>query len=486
MNVRTPRVSRRAVLAGGVTTAALATLPLGKFSTALAATEEERIIAAAKKAVTQPVDVGGIMWSNYQTAVAPVAKEFAAATGVSMTKLQDISTFDIPQRAMAEALSKSPEFDFFHLDSNMIPSLASAGLLEPLDEYMAAADFKLDAVGLYGKFTSYKGKTYGMMTDGNVHVQYIRKDLFENADEQKRYADKTGKPMAWPETWEDELTLYKWFHRPDQNIWASGSLRDRGSSIAWFYMYLYSAGGFPFTDDMEPNINTPQGEYAVQTFVNLKEVSHPEAPGWGTPQMIPRIVAGNTFGQQYWDGTIALAENPEKSKTTGKWLYGSVPGSRFSGKLLKRSISAPSVSIVVNRHSPRKVPMAYLAMYLATGKNSTLIAGDPVNTFHDPWHVEHFKPGSLTEKTYTVAGLNAIKKNLEIVTPPIYLTGLLEFETEVKRNISEAYVGDKTAKQAVKDIEDGWSKAIRRIGKSKLREELATYKSLFPKVDVPS
>ena len=346
MNVKTPRVSRRAVLAGGVTTAALATLPLGKYSTALAATEEERIIAAAKKAVTQPVDVGGIMWSNYQTAVAPVAKEFSAATGISMTKLQDISTFDIPQRAMAEALSKSPEFDFFHLDSNMIPSLASAGLLEPLDEYMAAADFKLEAVGLYSKFTSYKGKTYGMMTDGNVHVQYIRKDLFENADEQKRYADKNGKPMAWPETWEDELSLYRWFHRPDQNIWASGSLRDRGSSIAWFYMYLYSAGGFPFTDDMEPNINTPQGEYAVQTFVNLKEVSHPEAPGWGTPQMIPRIVAGNTFGQQYWDGTIALAENPDKSKTTGKWLYGAVPGSRFSGKLLKRSISAPSVSIV--------------------------------------------------------------------------------------------------------------------------------------------
>ena len=75
--------------------------------------------------------------------------------------------------------------------------------------------------------------------------------------------------MAWPETWEDELELYRWFHRPDDNIWASGSLRDRGSSIAWFYMYFYSAGGFPFTDDMEPNINNDAGEYAVQTFRGL-------------------------------------------------------------------------------------------------------------------------------------------------------------------------------------------------------------------------
>src|SRR3546814_7023418 len=129
-------------------------------------------------------------------------------------------------------------------------------------------------------------------------------------------------------------------------------------------MYFYSTGAFPFTDDMEPNIDNDAGEYAVQTFLNMKEVSHPEAPGWGTPQMIPRIVAGNTFGQQYWDGVIALAENPEKSKTAGKWVYGPVPGSTFSGKLLKRSISAPNVVIVINRHSPRKVPMAYLAMYL--------------------------------------------------------------------------------------------------------------------------
>ena len=202
--------------------------------------------------------------------------------------------------------------------------------------------------------------------------------------------------------------------------------------------------------------------------------------------MIPRIVAGNTFGQQYWDGTIALAENPQKSKTAGKWLYGPVPGSRFSGKLIKRSISAPNVVIVVNRHSPRKVAMAHLAMFLGTAANSSRIVGDPVNTFHDPWHVAHFEPGSLPEKTYTPAGMAAIKKNLEIVTPPIYLTGLLEFETELKRSISEAYTGTKTAKQVVAETTDAWARTIRRIGKRKLKDELATYKSLFPENDLPT
>jgi multiple sugar transport system substrate-binding protein len=77
----------------------------------------------------------------------------------------------------------------------------------------------------------------------------------------------------------------------------------------------------------------------------------------------------------------------------------------------------------------------------------------------------------------------AIERNLKITTPAIYLTGLLEFELVLKRNLSEAYTGDKTAKAVVKDTEAEWKRTVRRIGKRRLQEELATYKSLFPSVD---
>ena len=97
-----------------------------------------------------------------------------------------------------------PQFDFIHIDSNMIPSLASAGYLEPLDEYMKKANFKIDAVGDYGTFMTYGGQTYGIPTDGNVHIQYIRKDLIEDPDNKKRFADKFGKELKFPETWEEE------------------------------------------------------------------------------------------------------------------------------------------------------------------------------------------------------------------------------------------------------------------------------------------
>ena len=39
------------------------------------------------------------------------------------------------------------------------------------------------------------------------------------------------------------------------------------------------------------------------------------------------------------------------------------------------------------------------------------------------------------------AGIKAIEKNFEVVAPPIYLTGYLEFQDALGKNLSEAYVG---------------------------------------------
>ena len=131
----------------------------------------------------------------------PVIAEFKKQTGIGVGAVQDISIFDAPQRAMAEALSRSPQFDFIHIDSNMIPSLASAGYLEPLDSYMKQADFKIEAVADYATFMTYKGHTYGIPTDGNVHIEYVRKDLLEDPENKKKFADKHGKELKFPETW---------------------------------------------------------------------------------------------------------------------------------------------------------------------------------------------------------------------------------------------------------------------------------------------
>jgi multiple sugar transport system substrate-binding protein len=477
-----PKFSRRSVLQGSVGLTIANFLP-GTTRFAHAATMEESTIAAAK--TVQASDVNGMIWSPYLVPMQPVIADFKKATGIGVGAVQDISIFDAPQRAMAEALSRSAQFDFIHIDSNMIPSLASAGYLEPLDEYMKKADFKLDAVADYANFMTYKGQTYGIPTDGNMHIQYTRKDILDDPDNKKKYADKHGKELKFPETWDDEFKIQEMFMDPSKDLYGSGSLRNRANGPTWWYMMFYSAGGFPFDDDMNPKLATPAGEYATEIYLREKKVAHPESAGWGTPQMIPRIAQGHVVSCQYWDGTARLNENPEKSKTTGKWYYGLVPGSDFSGKRIHRSISSPLAAILINKYSPRKAQAAYLALWLGSGKNSIPIVSDTVNTFNDAWAKEHMTAPPVI-KAYTPAGLKAVQTNFQVVAPPIYLTGYLEFQDTLGKNLSEAYVGQLPAKDVMKKTQEEWEGIVKRIGRGKLKSELASYKAVMPKRDMPA
>ena len=274
-------ISRRTLVQGGLGLTVANFIP-GTTPFAQAASMEESTIAAAKAAGA--ASVNGMIWSPYLVPMQPVIAEFTKQTGIGIGAVQDISIFDAPQRAMAEALSRSAQFDFIHIDSNMIPSLASAGYLEPLDEYMKKANFKIEAVGDYGSFMTYNGNTYGIPTDGNVHIQYVRKDLIEDPDNKKRFADKFGKELKFPETWEENLRLQEFLMDPSKDLYGSGNLRNRANGVTWWYMIYYSAGGFPFDDDMKPTLNTPAGQYAVDIYLQDKKVNHPEAANWGTLQ----------------------------------------------------------------------------------------------------------------------------------------------------------------------------------------------------------
>ena len=475
-------VSRRKFLKGALATAVAAPALL-RAGGAKAGPEEDRIVKASKK--YGKASLNGMMWALYWRNYPRLNTEFKGLTGISMDQVNDVPNLLIPQRAMAEAISRSGKFDIFHVESMMIPSLVAAGLVEPLDGYMKEAGFKLEMVGNFASFMKYQDVTYALPTDGNVCPQFIRKDLFENPDEQKNFADKHGKPLKWPETWEDELEIMKFFHRPDKELFGFGGLRDKENSSFWYWMYLYSAGGFPFSDDAEPTLTTPAAEYAADTFLARKQVSHPEAAAWGSPQMIPRIVEGKIFSAQYWDGIIARIEG-SPTPTTGKWLYGVPPGSKFSGRLIKRAFSAPVMGMIINKLSPRKKQAAMWALYMSTAKNSTEVVAHPTMTFHDPWHPAHMTSAEV-EKVYGgKQGMESIRKSLLVTTPPPYVTGYQEFKEAVDKNLSEAYAGRKSGKQAIKDAQEEWGKIVKKIGKARIKKEIPYYKAMMPKMDVPT
>ena len=63
-----------------------------------------------------------------------------------------------------------------------------------------------------------------------------------------------------------------------------------------------------------------------------------------------------------------------------------------------------------------------------------------MNAFNDAWSNAHFAAPPVID-AYTQEGIDAMKKNFEVVARPIYLTGYLEFQDALGKNLSEAYVG---------------------------------------------
>ncbi len=455
-------------------------------------TVEARAVEAGKAlARGKSIDLTFMMWSAYARGqITKLAKKYQKLTGIGITKFIDVVVFVMPPKAMQEAVAKTGKIDAFHLGGEMIPSLANAGLALPLNRLMEKGGHKIETVGPAQNIMKYKGEQYALLTDGNVHVTYMRKDVIDKRA--KDYESKFGKSWSWPQTWKDYNAQMKFFGTTPNLInskepfYGSGNLRARRTGGPyWWFMIYYSKGGFPFTDDGEPNIDNDIGVRATEEYLATKESSPPEITDWGSPQMIPYYSSGHIFSVTYWDGGYQAAERPT-SPTRGKWVIGQVPGSMQGGTLVKRSITSLPSSFIINRHSKKAEAAYWLCQYLTGPENSTRVVGDSENVFHDPWHPRHFKDPAVI-KAYTPAGIKAIRENLQITTVSLLLTGgPLQFFDILDKNLAEAMLGKHSAKEAMKRTSDVWKKIVRKIGKRTIQRDLATYKAAIAKVNVPS
>ncbi len=446
-------------------------------------TPEERAINGAK-ALKKKVDLNVAIWGQYFNGkMKELADEFKEKTGIGIGTAVDINIFQMPQRIMAEAVARSKAFDIVHMSAAMVPTLAHAGYLQPLNKFMERGGMVYRSVGPQSLQTRYHGENYGFVTDGNVMATGLRKDLFENPDERKRFEDQHGNPMKWPETWEEYRELAKFFTRPP-DLYGVSDLRARkwGGPI-WFLMRFYAGGGFPFADDMTPTLYNDAGRQAVEGYLSNKDYSAKEIAIWATTQNIPFVAAGNVFEWTYWTGGFGVCERGD-SKTKGKWLYGVVPGSRLTGKLVKRSVSDPVVAVLVNKRGQNPEAAYWLCQWWTSPKHATEIVDDPKLQFHDAWAPETMTDPRTAAK-YTPGGLKATSDCLEVAAPPILLPGHLEFTDILDKNLADAFVGTMTGDEALKRTEAEWREVVKRVGAKMLSKDLASYKAAFPKIDLP-
>ena len=90
------------------------------------------------------------------------------------------------------------------------------------------------------------------------------------------------------------------------------------------------------------------------------------------------------------------------------------------------------------------------------------------------------------KEAYTSAGLAAIKENLEVASPNIYLTGNQEFVDVLDKNLGQGYVGQLKADEILKNINEDFAKVVKRIGTAKLKDDYKTYAAIMPTASKPA
>ena len=124
-------------------------------------------------------------------AIKPVAEQWTKETGIPVAHIE-IAGESISQKLLQEAATKSGAFDIALAVTHGVPDFAESGAFVDLTEFAKQYNPDRDAKGchaLYNVGDFYQGRLYGLCADGDTYLMFYRKDLLDNTEEQKRFAD---------------------------------------------------------------------------------------------------------------------------------------------------------------------------------------------------------------------------------------------------------------------------------------------------------
>lgn len=299
-------------------------------------------------------------------AVNSMIPAFEEATGIEINV--DSQPYDaLQQRVFAELASSSDFYDIIIVDTPWMPALTNQ--IEPLSGYLTddslndIADVDVEDfipavfydTAVYNQAESnlrFPGDTgtvdlgaivdagfeiFGLPIQANALTVAYRADLFNDPDEQAGFEAEYGRPLAYPETWDEFSEVAQWFTRPDENLYGTTLMAGAGEwGTTDFKSFAASAGGDGTLVDDQFNItfNDPaaiEGLTYYASLINNLQVTPPGTTNasWDdTGAAFDQGLAAMTMNYHSFDienGEVAYGVIPAKAGETpgphfGTWM----------------------------------------------------------------------------------------------------------------------------------------------------------------------
>ena len=408
-------------------------------------------------------------------------KEWEQKTGIVL------ETRIIPQEPIQQVIASSTDIDLTVARNHEFPELIPLGLIEDLTplfaEFGFTLDDDLDTGFIRPDLQAYLGdRIAAIPADGDPVILYLRSDLMEDPKEQAAFRKATGRDLVTPETWQEYEELVRFFHRPEQGLYGVVEERDpEGAWMFWLPRYLSTAKPYQplFDADMRPQLDSPQGIAATESYLAAVKYSPPGITDAGNNYSfsLAFYMRGKAFAVMF---TIAAAKliNGDKSPIRGRFMAAPVPGTRIDGELVRRNTIIYGNNLVIPKGAAnRKLAFLY-AMWITSPETSTRSVGVR-GGFTDPYRWHHLRDARIRE-IYTPQALEVFAEAWPYTLPPgTGIPGDSDYLTELNTNLTAAARGKMNAEEAMRRTSAAWEKITERLGRQEQARHWKAFQSNF-------
>ena len=412
----------------------------------------------------------------------PVAKAFREARAVDVL-LETCGVDDVATEMTLRTIAGAANFDLALPPTFSIPDLVEAGIIQPLDLSGAKPGPQGQALevppppSLFPLGDSYKGTKYGYQTDGDVYLMFFNKRLLEDAPSAKRFADRYGRDLEIPQTWQELDEAMEFFHQPEEEQFG-GTLFRSTDYIAWeFWIRLHAKGIFPVDDEMKPLLASPEGIAAARELIAASQWLSPDSATAGLFDNWKTFGEGRTFCNLGWGGSQKYFRRPG-SKIRDSVIAAPTPGGRIDGSLARISYFNWGWNFTVSSRTSQRQLSTEFARF-ATSGDAAVQAVRAADGFFDPYLDAHYEDEAI-EKIYTRPFLHEHRKSMAQAIPDFYLAGRGEYFDLLGRFLAAANMGKIDVEDALKVVTSGWNLITDRLGRKSQQAQWQFIKGRYP------
>ena len=395
---------------------------------------------------------------------------------------------DLYQKLTSEFIADTGAFDLVVYFPMYGAEFASLGYLQPLGEYMDIADPELDDIADAFRYLylDFGGEIYSLPYDGDVHLYYYRKDLFEDPAEKAAFEAEYGYPLAPPDTWEQATEIAAFFTRDagetlggevlSEDFVGFGLMGLRFWAKQHWKNFFAGRGGLWFDPDtMAPGINSEAGVKAVEDMIALIPYTSPDYLSWWYEDLFNAFLGGRVASMLIWSDVWKKTWDASMSTIVGSAGVSHVPGYEVEGELVYRAAMPFGRVIGIPKGTSNPEAAYWVARYLSVVASQDFVMTP--KTGEDPFRYSHFdNAAGLSAALGEYAGipvpieecqgyLDAVNQNLTNGFPDLNIPGTAQYEDALDLAITQALSGVLTPQQAMDQAAAEWENITDALGR---------------------